>query len=186
MIQNDYNLKFKEIILKYEKKINCDNIYYIDPIKHKDMILNHYLKLSKEDLFMRFNFIINKYSIEKYIISLSKKNSFILGYIKNDEIIGICETVQSENDLSQVEIGISVINSFRKNNIGKNLFIHSFFIANQLSYNKIRVDFLRKNEIILSWIKSLNLAYNNNYNEAYLIFPTFYGNIENIKKYKER
>jgi hypothetical protein len=183
MKKNDFLEHFEKIISKYENKINSNNIYFVDPLKDRDLIFQHYKKLSREDLFFRFNFFTNDQSINNYISMLIKNNSFVLAYIFNNEIIGLCETVPSSTK-EQAEIGITVTPGYRKHNIGKNLILYSLYIANYFNYKVIRVDFLRKNEIVLQWVRSLELKYNSSYGEAYLTFPTFSGEIKDIKKYK--
>lgn len=183
MKRNDLVEHFNQIILKYANKISSNNIYYINPIEDKDLIFNHYKKLSQKDLFLRFNFLTNDQSINNYISTLIKNKSFILAYIDNNEIIGLCETVPDSNSF-QAEIGITVIPGYRQHNIGKNLILYSLYIANNFNYKTIRVDFLQKNEIVLQWVRSLELKYNSYYGEAYFTFPTFSGEINNIKKYK--
>lgn len=178
---NDFEQINKDKIAQYRREAKIDNIYIIEAKKYKSKIIEHYLKLDKNDLFLRFNTFMTKTNIINYVNFLINKNATLVAYIINDEVQGLCEIIDSQDNIA--EIAITVIKKYRKLKIGKHLLIHSVFLANKNSYELIKIDFSRNNKIVFSWTKGFNINITSDHSDCFTIFPTVEGNIDKLTHY---
>lgn len=179
----DFEKINKDKIEKYKKEVLTDNIYIIDPHFFYDELLNHFKSLDHDDRILRFNRTTTDIYLEHYIQFLIDRKATLLGYILNNEIVGLAEIIRNDENIA--EIAITVIKKYRSKHIGKNLLINTVFIAKDKKYDRIKIDFCRNNKIVYSWTKGFHINICIDKTDCFTLFPTISGDISKIEKLRK-
>lgn len=119
----------------------------------KDAMVQHFLRLDKEDAYLRFNMYISANSIGFYLSFIDwQKNDFI-GFFDEHNILRGVSQLSSTEEKQIASLGISVEKSYQSKGFGFCLLISSVSYAKDKGYKYISIEYAAKNYRILSWVK---------------------------------
>lgn len=138
----------------------------------RDSMVEHFLRLDKEDAYLRFNMYISENSIEVYFSRIDWKKHDFIGFFDDQNILRGISQLSSTEEIKIASLGISVEKSYQSKGLGFCLLISSVSYAKDKGFNYIAIEYAAKNYRILSWVKRAGFAIKRRGCEMSSIFST--------------
>lgn len=143
-------------------------------LKKRDsqLIIEHLLRLDKEDAYLRFNMYISLCSIEIYFSKINWDEHVFIGFFDNENQLRGVSQLSITRDMNIASLGISVEKNFQNQGIGFSLLITSVSYAKDIGFSDITIEYATKNYKILSWVKRAGFSIKRRGSEMKSIFST--------------
>lgn len=123
---------------------------------YKNKVIEHFLRLDKEDSYNRFCCYMNKETIKVHVNDLNFEDNGIFGiFDDNLDIIGLGECIVNEHGGS--EIGFSVEKEYQGNGLGSKLMDRMVRFAKSLNKSRLEMMCLKTNKKSIAIAKKFGL-----------------------------
>lgn len=136
-----------------EGKQVCAGVQELEDI-HRDQILEHYLALSAEDLYLRFGFAAGPDNLREYVASLSFDRDYFLGVFEPEGLVAFCHIARSTEDAINVgELGISVLPNHRGSGWGKQLVCAAWNLGHRHNIHVLHIYYQAQNNAMAALVR---------------------------------
>lgn len=159
--------------LRLYNKYSKYNIKLLHDDQHKE-IVEHFMRLNKDDRYLRFNSHVNRYSLDLFMKKISKEDNehYFIGYYDSDHILrGVSHLTYDERPLFGC-IGISVETEFQGKGIGFSLLLTTTSFSRDHNIRWINMEFAYNNYKIISWIKRAGFKIKRDGHDLSCLFST--------------
>lgn len=119
----------------------------------KKLLVEHFLRLDKNDAYLRFNMYISENSMDVYLSHIDWEKHHFIGFFDDNNILRGVSQLSATEEKQIASLGISVEKPYQSKGFGFCLLISSVSYAKDKGYNYIAIEYAARNYRILSWVK---------------------------------
>lgn len=141
----------------------------------KQEIIDHFMRMDKNDRYLRFNSHVNQYSLNQYLDKILCHNELhhFIGYCDKENILrGVSHLTYDDNELNTGVMGISVEKEFQGMGIGFCLLLTTTSFARDKNIEWITMEFTYNNYKIISWVKRAGFSFKREGQDMFCSFST--------------
>lgn len=131
----------------------CAGVQELEEV-HRAQILEHYLALSAEDLYLRFGFAAGADNLREYVASLSFDRDCFLGVFEPEGLVAFCHIARSTEAAMNVgELGISVLPNHRGSGWGKQLICAAWNLGHRHNIHVLHIYYQAQNNAMAALVR---------------------------------